>query len=154
MLDLIANFIFKHLIFDANLGNLNVRANLIQNNWIRIWWVWDKFFDPGWVIFILHGSCHPPKGLENFPLKYQIFQFFSLRVKNTGRLLIYCRSKVCLGQVRSRSISNKSGILKWCYEFFPNELFPIIAHLSASEREASEFEIWFEKYYSTFALHL
>jgi len=52
--------------------------------------------------------------LENFPLKRQIFQFLALQVKQNfiglgrkvpgsepGRPLIYCRSKVCLGQVGS-----------------------------------------------------
>jgi len=52
--------------------------------------------------------------LENFSLKCQIFQFFSLRVKKNllgsgqkvpgskaGRPLIYCRSKVSSGRVRT-----------------------------------------------------
>jgi len=54
--------------------------------------------------------------LENFPLKSQIFQFFAFQVKknligsgqevprsNPGQPLIYCRSKVCFGQVGSGS---------------------------------------------------
>jgi len=59
-------------------------------------------------------------GLENFPLKFQTFQFFpsgqkkspwvwskSTQVK-AGRPLIYCGSKVCSGWVRSGPISNKN----------------------------------------------
>jgi len=54
-----------------------------------------------------------PLGVENFTLKSKIFNFFPWGPRNliwpgqkisgskTGQPLIYCRSKVCLGQVRA-----------------------------------------------------
>jgi len=71
----------------------------------------SKIFDPGRVESAIHGLG---LNLENFPLKYQIFQFFSLRIKKNifgsgqevpgskaGQPLIYCHSKVSSGQVWS-----------------------------------------------------
>jgi len=57
-----------------------------------------KIFDPGWVNLILLGSGQVGSaifgldlGLKNFPLKFQIFQFFSLRLKKyLGQKRIGC----------------------------------------------------------------
>jgi len=90
----------------------------------------------GWVGSDIYGLG---LNFENFPLKRQIFQLFSLRVKKncfgsgrkvprskSGWPLIYCRSKVSSGRVRSGPISNweydttlhlQSGV-KTMYFFF------------------------------------
>jgi len=79
-------------------------------------------FDPGQVGSIFCGSSQVGSAiyglglnLENFPYKCQIFQFFSFRVKKNlfgsgqkvpgskaGWTLIYCGSKVSLGQVGAK----------------------------------------------------
>jgi len=87
----------------------------------------SKFFYPSWVRSICCCSGWVSHfwfefGIVNFTLKSQIFQFFSLWVKKNlirlvqkvlrskvGRLLIYCRSKVCTGQVESKSVQVKGG---------------------------------------------
>jgi len=69
----------------------------------------SKNFDPGRVGSAIYGLG---LNLENFPLKLQIFQFFSLRIKKNlfrlaqkvpglkaGRPFIYCRSKVSSGHM-------------------------------------------------------
>jgi len=43
----------------------------------------QNFFDPGWVRLAIFG-LGLGLGLENFPPKSQIFQFFPLRVKKSG----------------------------------------------------------------------
>jgi len=67
----------------------------------------SKNFDLGWVGLAIYGLG---LNLENFPLRRQIFQFFSLRVKKNlfglgrkvpglkaGQPLIYYRPKVSSG---------------------------------------------------------
>jgi len=62
---------------------------------------------------VVVGSAIFGLGLENFPLKYHIFNFFLFGLgqkvpgSKAGWPLIFCGSKVCLSQVRSRPISNR-----------------------------------------------
>jgi len=96
----------------------------------KIWNEIRSFFRPFdfcilQTCMIIWVRCQPPLGLENFPLKIAYFSiFFSSGQKKSHRLrskipsskmgqpLIYCGSKVWLGQVRAnrtRKVSHGFG---------------------------------------------